>query len=131
MLLQSEWWIFKKKIIMLYSKFTILFKVQFKSVLQDPLDLHTKSSEHCWLYPRAHLLWIPLVIPMASHSCISSMEKPSLLGIPQSVIAETISLLRHCRQIENRKHTICCTLNIVFVLISLCHATIYVRMCYI
>lgn len=60
-------------------------KVQFKLVFQDPSARHRKKSEPCWSYPEEHVICIPLVIPMPSHSFTFSIEKASFEGIPQSV----------------------------------------------
>lgn len=60
-------------------------KVQLKLIFQDPSARHKKKSEPCWSYPGEHVICIPLVIPMPSHSFTVSIEKASFEGIPQSV----------------------------------------------
>lgn len=46
----------------------LLFKMQLRFFFQDPSDLHTKNPEPCCMYLGEHARWIPLVIPIPSHS---------------------------------------------------------------
>lgn len=65
--------------------FFVLFKVQLKFVFQYPSHRQTNNSEPCWAYLEEHVICIPLVIPMPSHSFTFSIEKVSFEGLPQSV----------------------------------------------
>lgn len=60
--------------------------MQLRFFLQDPSDLHKKNSEPCcvYLYHGEHAMWIPLVIPIPSHSSTLLSEYPGPSGIPQS-----------------------------------------------
>lgn len=62
------------------------FMVQVRSFLQDPSDLHKKNPEPCcvYMFHGEHVTWIPLVIPIPSHSSTWSSEYPVPSGIPQS-----------------------------------------------
>lgn len=70
-------------------KNSLRFKVQLRLFLQDPSDLHTKNPVPCCLYHGEHATWIPLVIPIPSHSSTWSSEYPGPSGMPQSTINKT------------------------------------------
>lgn len=64
----------------------LLFKMQLRFLFQVPSDLHTKNPEPCcvYMFHGEHAMWIPLVIPIPSHSSTLSSEYPEPSGIPQS-----------------------------------------------
>lgn len=72
----------------------LYFSGQLKSALHVPLDRQTKRSEPSWLCLSAQVIWIPLDIPIASHSRTCSIENPSPLGTPQSILKCKFGLIQ-------------------------------------